>query len=154
MSFRIEMPWPFPGETKTEGYLEAEVFENNACRLILGSRREVAPREWVQREDPASLPRLFRSVPAGVKEALRFTTSRGGAVHFGPGPDADLLIPFIRELKDRIAPHGVAWPAEALEAMTDGDWRDLLLEAGGSAVGLDEAPPPAPDAKPWRGPRA
>lgn len=153
MSLRFETAWPFAGKTGSEGYLSAMLDDRNACRLILGSRFQTAPAEWIEKEDPSSLPRLFRSVPAGVKAALRFTTSRGGAVHFGPGPDADLLVSFLSKLKDRIAPHGVAWPADALEAVSDGDWRDLLHAAGGASVGLGAPASPAPDLKPWRGPR-
>lgn len=149
----VEVCWPFAAAANSQAYIRAGFDEKHACRLTLGSRYETAPREWIESVNSAALPLLFRRIPVGVRQALRFTTSRNEAVHFGPGPDAELLLSFLRKLKDRVAPHGVMWPMEALDAMTDDDWRDLLLEAGGSAVGLDGPAARAPGVKPWRGPR-
>jgi hypothetical protein len=149
----VEVCWPFAAAANSQAYIRAGFDDKHACRLTLGSRHEISPGGWIEKKDPSSLPRLFRSVPAGVKAALRFTTSRNEAVHFGPGPDAELLLSFLRKLRDRIAPYGVKWPAEALAAMTEDDWRDLLRDAGAASLGLGEPASPVPGLKPWQGPR-
>ena len=149
---RREYVWSIKanGEQKENGWLSVELCDDGSCRLLLG-RQRVAGDGWIDTPDKEALPRLFKGVPAGVKEALRFTQARDGALRFGRGPDSDLLLAFVSAVYKRVLPCGVAWPAAALEAMTEADWRDLLHAAGGASVGLVEAP--NSDLKPWRAPR-
>ncbi len=150
---RREYVWPIKanGEQKENGWLSVEMCDDGSGRLLLGRQKSAGGNNWIDTPDKESLPRLFKGVPAGVKEALRFTQARDGALRFGRRPDSDLLLDFVSTLYKRVLPCGVAWPAAALEAMTDGDWRDLLHAAGGASVGLGEAP--NSDLKPWRAPR-
>lgn len=152
---RREYAWEIEtkGEQMERGWLSVELCDDGSGRLQLGRQKSAGGNVWIDSPDKESLPRLFKRVPAGVKAALRFTQARDGSLRFGRGPDLDLLVAFVSALYRRVLPHGIAWPAKALEAMTDDDWRALLHEAGGSSVGLDGPATPAPGVKPWHGPR-
>lgn len=152
---RREYVWSIKakGEQKENGWLSVELCDDGSSLLLLGRQQAADVNGWIDRPDKEALPRLFKGVPAGVKESLRFSLARDGALHFGRGPDSDLLLAFVATLYRRVIPHGVAWPSAALEAMTDDDWRDLLHEAGAASVELGAPASPAPGVKPWRGPR-
>jgi len=128
-------PW------NAKAFIQVRIGADNSASVTNGWRYEpTVGSDWIEMQsDGKPVVFLFiNSVPKDIREILRFTSWGGFTARFGPGPDVQLLLEFIRLLRDRFESTGEVWPDKLVQRIDEEGWRELLREATETVLGLKE----------------